>query len=111
MVKKSILLLLLLPVLLKNQNSFCQSVDPSSFTINTRLSFYSFEKNGELLLHIPSGMLQTSLSVDIKVKDETIASWKGKAGKNILRLPFPVNLTPAAYKITATIAVSANPML
>jgi len=111
MVKKLILLLLLLPVLLKNQNAYCQSVDPSSFTVNTRFSFYSFEKNGELLLHIPPGMLQNSLSVDIKVKEETIASWKGKAGKSILRLPFPINLTPAVYQITTTIALSANPRL
>jgi hypothetical protein len=96
--------LLFLPVY-----SFCQQVDSSSFKINCRQSFYSFEKNGELLLHIPDFLLQENLSISIKLCEETISSWKGKPGRNILRLPFSLNLIPSVYNIEARINVTTKP--
>lgn len=108
MVNKLIFLLLFLPMLFNNQKVFCQLVDSASYKIYTRLSFYSFEKDGELLLHVPPGMLQKNLSVEIKAMNETIVSWNGKAAKSILRLPFPISLTPGFYKITALISTSAK---
>ncbi|MCX6327823.1 MAG: hypothetical protein NT144_14445 [Bacteroidia bacterium] len=97
-------LLIFLPV-----SIFCQPVDSSSFKINSRLSFYSFEKNGELLIHVPSALSNNNLSINIKVGEETIASWYGKPGRNILRLPFSLNLAPSVYNIEARIAVTARP--
>jgi hypothetical protein len=89
--------------------SYSQSIDSSSFKINTRLSFYSFETNGEFLLHIPPVLVQNNLSVRIEIAEETIASWNGKPGRYILRLPFSLNLVPSVYKIEAIIIVTTSP--
>ncbi|MDO9340361.1 MAG: hypothetical protein Q7T72_07530, partial [Bacteroidales bacterium] len=89
--------------------SFCQSIDSTSFKINTRLSFYSFEKNGEFLLHVPTVLSQSNLSINIKIGEEIIASWNGRPGRNILRLPFSINLAPSVYNIEARIIVTTSP--
>jgi len=89
--------------------SFCQSVDSSSFKINSRLSFYSFEKNGEFLLHVPPVLSQNNLSINIKIGEEIIASWNGRPERNILRLPFSINLVPSVYNIEARIIVTTSP--
>ena len=91
------------------QKSFCQSVDSSSFTIYSRLSFYSFEKNGEFLVHVPPGLSNSNLKIDIKIGENSIASWNGKTGSNIFRLPFSINLTPSIYKTVAKISISWRP--
>jgi hypothetical protein len=89
--------------------SFCQSVDSSSFKINSRLSFYSFEKNGEFLLHVPPVLSQSNLSINIKIGEEIIASWNGRPGQNILRIPFTINLVPSVYNIEARITATTSP--
>jgi hypothetical protein len=58
------------PVNALNNNS-------SLFQANTRLSFYSHEKEGELLLHVPRGFEYRTLSVILKVKSDTIGTWQG----------------------------------
>ena len=80
-----------------------QPEDSSSFKIYTRLSFYSTEKSGEFLLHVPSNLLQSSMEISISSAEKIIASWKGKPGKSILRIPFKINLAPSEYKTTARI--------
>lgn len=89
--------------------SFCQPFDSYSFKINTRLSFYSFEKNGEFLLHVPAVLSHNNLSINIKIGEEIIASWNGRPGRNILRLPFSINLGPSVYNIEARIIVTTSP--
>ena len=86
-----------------------QTVDSSAFKLYTRLSFYSFEKNGEFLLHVPSAFSQNNLSVIIKTGSDTIASWTGRSGRIILRIPFLIKLPNSVYNIEALIKVSANP--
>ncbi|TAL70631.1 MAG: hypothetical protein EPN88_06130 [Bacteroidetes bacterium] len=54
-------------------------------------------------------MSQNTLAVTIKTSDAIIASWKGRAARNILRIPFLLNLSPSVYKIEALITVSAKP--
>ena len=75
----------------------CQSVDSTSFKIYSRFSFYSFEKTGEFLLHVPAELVQSSLSVTITAGDKIIASWNGKPGRSILRIPFAIDLSPSVY--------------
>jgi hypothetical protein len=86
------------------QNIKSQSVDSTSFLINTRSSFYSFEKQGEFLLLIPARLAQSSLSVKVETGEKIIASWKGKPGWSILRIPFVIDLQPAVYKVKARIS-------
>jgi hypothetical protein len=77
--------------------------------MNSRLSFYSLEKTGEFLLHVPAAQSQNNLSINIKIGEETFVSWNGKPGRNILRVPFSLYLAPSVYIIEARIIVKASP--
>jgi hypothetical protein len=84
-----------------------QSIDSTSFSIFSRQSFYTWEKEGEFLLHVPPVLIKKHLSVILKIGGETAASWNGIPDRNILRLPFFINQTPSVYKVEATINISA----
>jgi hypothetical protein len=86
-----------------------QSVDSVTFRINPRLSFYSYEKSGEFLLHVPAALINTNLSIDLKVGQKTIASWNERPGKIILRLPFSLSLAPSVYDAEAGISITYSP--
>jgi hypothetical protein len=86
-----------------------QTFDSSSFRLVSRQSFYSFEKNGEFLLNISPGLSQYNLIINVTAGSKTLLTWEGIPGKNILRLPFVLNLEPSTYKITAAINLSAKP--
>ncbi len=85
----------------------CQKVDTTSFRMNPRLNFYSFEKEGEMILHLPSSQSGRQLSVTLKIKDKEIATWKALKGNKMIRLPFAINMDPGQYLVTAEIT-SAN---
>jgi hypothetical protein len=87
----------------------CQQVDTSSFRAYSRLSFYTFEKEGEFLVHIPVKFIQSPVAISITAGDEIIGSWSGKPGKSILRVPVAFNLTPSVYKAVARITLPAVP--
>jgi hypothetical protein len=88
--------------------SFCQTVDTTSFAINSRLSFYSIEKNGEMILHIPSSLLWNNLNITLKINNKELTPWKGIPGNKILRLPFKLDLIPAIYNVEAEIRSSTG---
>ncbi len=88
---------------------FCQSVDSSSFSIYSRQSFYSFEKTGEFLLHVPPNLSHNNLSVTVRTGDEIACTWTGIPGGNILRLPFPIKLAPSDYNMEAWINITSRP--
>ena len=83
-----------------------QIIDSTSFSINSRQSFYSFEKNGELLLHIPQRLSQKTISINIFTSHNSIASWTGIPGKKIVRIPLDLKFRPSTYKLTAEISIS-----
>jgi hypothetical protein len=111
MPKKLIRLLLYVLTITICQNARCQTVDSSSLSIFSRQSFYSYEKNGEFLLHIPPFLLKNHLSIILKIGDKNATSWNGIPGRNILSLPFSLSLAPSVYKVEATINTSAIPGL
>lgn len=96
-------LLVLLPVTMNSQ-----TVDSTSFKIVSRQSFYSYERYGEFLLHVPAYMSKNSLLITLKAGEEIIATWNGIPGRNILRIPFPINLKPSVSKVEAIIKGTAN---
>jgi hypothetical protein len=98
--------LLLLFAFALNLRSFSQVADATSFKMNTRLSFYSYEKTGEMILHIPSGLLWNNLNITLKINDKELTSWKGIPGKKLLRLPFNLCMAPASYDVAAEIKSS-----
>ena len=92
-----------------NKSGFSQSIDSTSFKLFTRYSFYSYEKDGEFLLHIPPGLQNTQLSLTIKSSEDSITSWIGRSGKKILRIPFTINMNPSQNIVTAVIIATWNP--
>ncbi len=82
-----------------------QPIDSTSFKLYTRLSFYSCEKNGEFLLHIPATLINSQLLIIIKADADSITSWKGRSGNKILKIPFALNLKPSLYNIEASIRI------
>jgi hypothetical protein len=106
MFRKLLLIFLSLTALLMNVPG--QTVDSTSFSIITRQSFYSGEKEGEVLLHIPSSMTGNHISV-IYTTGDVINTWEGRPGRKIVRLPFILEIKPSGYKIEARIEVSAIP--
>lgn len=86
--------------------SFCQSVDTTSFKMNSRLSFYSYEKSGEMILHIPPKLIWNTLNISLKINDKELTAWKGVPGKKLLCITFDIDLIPAVYKIIAEIKSS-----
>ena len=78
--------------------------------MNSRLSFYSNEKNGEMILHIPSSLIWRNLNITLKINDKELTSWKGIPADKLLRLPFSIDLVPGIYNIEAEIKSSAGKM-
>jgi hypothetical protein len=98
--------LFLLFVFALNLRSFSQVIDTTSFKMNTRLNFYSSEKSGEMILHIPSELLWNNLYITLKINNKELTSWKGIPGKKLLCLPFNLGMIPASYAVTAEIKSS-----
>jgi hypothetical protein len=73
------------------------SAEITSFKINSRLDFYSFEKNGEMLILIPPPLKGMSIEITMYIEDEAVGSWRGITRDKILGLDFPINLTPGNY--------------
>jgi hypothetical protein len=108
MLKKLFLLILIFTVSSISQKAFCQSIDSTSFRIYTRLSFYSFETNGEFLLHIPPVLSQNHLSINIYAGEKSLVTWSGIPEKNILRLPFTICFTQSVYRIDSRIGITTG---
>ena len=81
-----------------------QGIDSTSFSINSRLTFYSYEKDGEFLLHVPERFIHRSLSVEIYDGPELLAKWTGQPGRQVLRIPFAIRMQPSVRLITAGIS-------
>jgi hypothetical protein len=92
-----------------SQNLFSQTIDTTYFKIYPRFSFYSYEKNGEFLLHILPGLSNSNLSIEILVDGEVLSSMKVRPGKTVFRIPFNINFSPAVYKVTANIYIAWRP--
>jgi hypothetical protein len=80
-------------------------VDSTSFTSNSRLSFYTLEKNAEILLHIPPTFQYNIITAVLKIGNDTITTWKGIPSKKTIRIPFVLKLVPAYYKVTTEISI------
>jgi hypothetical protein len=100
---KRISFLLLFFVFAFDLDAFSTVADTTSFTMNSRLSFYSFEKSGEMILHIPQALIWKNLNIALKLDNKEITSWKGIPGKKILNLPYDLGIAPGLYKVIAEI--------
>lgn len=85
-----------------------QFIDSVSFRINPRLSFYSFEERGEILLHVPQNLQYNTLTVNILTNNDTLGNWSGIPGKKIIRIPVKLSLVPSVYRIMASISTAGK---
>jgi hypothetical protein len=86
-----------------------QSNDLSSFKLYPRFSFYTVEKSGEFLLHVPQQHIHVNLLVTIRNGADTLATWQGRTGKRVARIPFSLKLNPSDYNISASIGIKDHP--
>ena len=100
--------LVIIYILIYSQKSVCQGVDSISFRLNPRLSFYSTEKEGEMLLHVPPLLQHSFLNLRIKVNDREISYWKGIPDRNLIRIPVRLELPEATYSVAAEIFTSGR---
>jgi hypothetical protein len=84
--------------------------DTVTFKLNSRLSFYSWEKNGELLLHIPDKLKFSNISVSITCIDDSLGFYNGTPGKTLLRIPVSTDLEPSYHTVDASISVRGRDM-
>ncbi|MCX6334892.1 MAG: hypothetical protein NT092_11420 [Bacteroidia bacterium] len=103
-----ILVCTLFIILPAEQRVFSQHVDSTSFTLNSRLSFYSYENSAEMLLHVPQNMIYNRLGVSLVSGGNELITWEGVPGKKIVRIKFSFDLVPSINKINATIKVSGK---
>ncbi len=89
-------------------NSFSQKVDTTSFKMNTRLSFYSCEKTGEMIIHIPAKLISGNLEITLSASGKELVKWKGVPGTKLLRLSFPLELSRGKSIISADIKSEGN---
>jgi len=94
--------------LFHNNSIVAQSTDSLSFRMNSRYSFLSYEKNTEMLLHIPFSYTGKNISVSARINNDTLGNWKGIPGRRILRIPLTFDINPGNYKITADIRVEGS---
>lgn len=96
-------------LVLLSHNMKSQQVDSTTFMMVSRQSFYSYEKNGEFLLHVTPPFSNSRLLITLKIGEDTIATWNGIPGRSILRIAFPLSMKPQVCKAEATIKVSSRP--
>ncbi|MCU0473226.1 MAG: hypothetical protein MUC93_07650 [Bacteroidales bacterium] len=108
MLKKLICLLIWIPATSSIYETACQVMDSNTFRIFTRSSFYSTERAGEMLLHIPQNHIYNNLTVLLKINNDSATSWVGKPVKRIVRIPLALNLQPGNYQIIAYISVPGS---
>ncbi|OFY60373.1 MAG: hypothetical protein A2X04_17375 [Bacteroidetes bacterium GWF2_41_9] len=102
-------IILVLATMLFFQNGLSQPVDSTSFKLYTRFSFYSHEKNGEFLLHVPPALQYAQLVITIQSDQDSISSWKGTPLKKILRIPFSMKMKPSVNNVKAIITNTSRP--
>ena len=105
MPRKTFYLVLLFAVSM-NLISFSQNIDSTSFQMNSRLSFYSNEKRGEMIIHIPKALIWNQLNIALKINNKELAVWKGIARNKILTLPFDIEMSSGTYIVEAVIKSS-----
>jgi hypothetical protein len=92
-----------------SQHLESQIADHTSIEIHPRLSFYSHEKEGEFLIHIPSSVRGGNSHLLIKTGKDTIVKWSGIPSTDILRIHFKIDLKVAAYPVEAILRSDQNP--
>jgi hypothetical protein len=88
--------------------SYSYLPDKEIFNLTPRLSFYSYEKNGELLLQTPEIVSGRVFSVKLTSSDGMSLAWKGKAVNGIARIPVSFDKISVTTRIDAMISPASE---
>ena len=108
MFSKFRIILLIITVLFFTRVLSGQNNDSFSFRIYSRFNFYSSEKRGEMILHIPASLAGNKITAEIKINGQPAGRWQGMPGKSEVRIPFDLKLSPGDYKAEALISSSKS---
>jgi len=108
MPRRSLCLIVIYYALQISSLAYAQPFDKTSFSLYPRLSFYSFEKQGEMLLHVPSSATGQYFNISLMNGSNLIAEWHGMAVKKILRIPFSIDSLKASEIVEARITAAGG---
>lgn len=100
--------LILLFLYICGQLLVSQQVNSVTYSMNTRFSFYSYEKAGEMLLHIPQNLIYNTTEVSLSSGNIIMGAWKGIPGKSVLRIPLDLKMISGNYEVVAEITVAGR---
>jgi len=99
---RGIYIILFLVIL--NSVSVGRTTDGQTFTMTSRLSFYTFENEGEMILEIPSLFRTSELKITLKINETEVSELLFKSGaQRLTRIPFKIMLPPGKYSANAII--------
>ncbi len=88
-----------------------QPVDSTSFKLNSRLSFYSYENSGEMLLHVPQNMIYNKIEASLNSAGKELAVWEGIPRNKIVRIKLDLNQETSTNIIDAVIRIYGTPAI
>ena len=101
--KRSGIILIILVFTFTDQ-VLAQKIDSLTFSLNTRYSFYSFEDNAEIILHIPPAHTSDRLAVLVTLANgDTVCTWSGTARNRLVRIPFKITTGKGFHRLNAEI--------
>ena len=87
--------------------AFGQIIDSASFSLRSRLSFYSYESEAEMILEIPAPYQFRKLNIDLTINGKEITGVNVIPGKKYLRIPFSLTLPEGNYN--ARVYINTEP--
>jgi len=85
-----------------------QIIDSTSFKMNSRLSFYSFENEAEMILEIPALLHSSEMSMKLTLDGMTVNELTCLPGKRLLRIPFKITVPAGRYLAKANIIIKGR---
>ncbi len=95
-------------ILLTRQNLYCQSTDSTSFTMNARQTFYSFEDEAEMILNVPTSLCWAEMTIILRVDGTVVKELECRPGKALFMIPFEIPPSAGKYIVTASIRIKGR---
>ena len=87
---------------------YSQIIDSTSFLMNSRLSFYSFENEAEMILEIPTSLRSSEMSIKLSIDGMIVNELVCKPGKRLFRIPFKITMPAGRYNANANINIAGR---
>jgi len=87
---------------------YSQIIDSTSFKMNSRLSFYSFENEAEMILEIPASLRSSEMSMKLTLDGTIVNELTYLRGKRLLRIPFKITVPAGRYLAKANIIIKGR---